>query len=266
MINVEEYIESGVLELYVAGTLTEKESDEVTRNINLYPELKSEVEAIEESLLKITSSLSPTISSHIFDSILTSLELKSLNKEGKVVPMFKKMTYLGWVAIFICLFGSLIWTQVENNTLQEQAENLRLEKTELEKQIAASKLKHQEAEKLITVLRDQEIVSIPLTGQANFSDASATVYWDQKNTVIYLDAQGLPEPPEGMEYQVWSLTLSPLSPTSIGLLSDFTSDDDKIFELDNNNDSEAFGVTLEPKGGSVSPTMEQLYTLGVIES
>jgi hypothetical protein len=27
-------------------------------------------------------------------------------------------------------------------------------------------------------------------------------------------------------------------------------------------DAEAFGITLEPAGGSLSPTMEQLYTLG----
>ena len=28
--------------------------------------------------------------------------------------------------------------------------------------------------------------------------------------------------------------------------------------------AEAFGITLEPAGGSVSPTLEQLYTLGKV--
>ncbi|MBL4710140.1 MAG: anti-sigma factor [Flavobacteriales bacterium] len=263
--NVVEYIESGILELYLAGTLSEKESEVVTQNIELHPELKNELELIEKSIIKITSALSPSISDQLFDSVLSKLGL-TREKAGKLIPMYKKLEYLGWLAMFVCLLGGLIWTQLENNKLQEQAQNLRLKKHDLEQQIVASKLDQQEAEKLIAVLRDQDIISTPLAGQSSFSESYATVYWDKENTAVYLDAQGLPDPPEGMEYQVWSLTLNPLSPTSIGLLSDFTADSDKIFLLLNNNSSEAFGITLEPAGGSESPTMEQLYTLGIIES
>ena len=34
--------------------------------------------------------------------------------------------------------------------------------------------------------------------------------------------------------------------------------------LENANESEAFGITLEPEGGSETPTLEQLYTLGAV--
>jgi hypothetical protein len=47
------------------------------------------------------------------------------------------------------------------------------------------------------------------------------VYWNQDTKVVYVDASGLPEPPEGMVYQVWALKLDPLTPTSIGLLENF---------------------------------------------
>ncbi len=83
---------------------------------------------------------------------------------------------------------------------------------------------------------------------------------------MHIDALGLPEPPEGKVYQIWSLKLNPLSPTSLGLLSDFESDSHKVYTLENEFESEAFGITLEPKGGSSSPTLEQLYTLGVVPS
>ncbi len=69
-----------------------------------------------------------------------------------------------------------------------------------------------------------------------------------------------------MVYQVWSLKMNPLKPTSIGLLNKFESDNNKIFQLPNPNSSEAFGITLEPAGGSKSPTMERLYTLGAVNS
>jgi hypothetical protein len=35
-----------------------------------------------------------------------------------------------------------------------------------------------------------------------------------------------------------------------------------VFAVDKTGDAEAFGITLEPAGGSLNPTMEQLYTLG----
>ena len=41
-------------------------------------------------------------------------------------------------------------------------------------------------------------------------------------------------------------------------------DDNKIFALQNANESEAFGITLEPEGGSEAPTMNQLYVLGAV--
>jgi len=60
--------------------------------------------------------------------------------------------------------------------------------------------------------------------------------------------------------------MDPLTPTSIGLLDTYAVDDNKIFELENANQSEAFGITLEPEGGSESPTMEQLYVLGAVSA
>ena len=81
---------------------------------------------------------------------------------------------------------------------------------------------------------------------------------------VFIDAQGLPAPPKGYDYQVWSLQLNPLTPTSIGVLDDYSENTDQIFELENPNTSEAFGITLEPEGGSKMPTLEQLYTLGTV--
>ena len=45
----------------------------------------------------------------------------------------------------------------------------------------------------------------------------------------------------------------------LGALTTFST-----FTLENANESEAFGITLEPEGGSETPTLEQLYTLGAV--
>ena len=263
--DVEAYIESGILELYVAGALSEKENKEVYALMQEHPEILQEVLEIENAIIKLTSATSRGKNKALLQSITTALGFDN-NKE-KIVPVkplrYNWVTYTGWAAAIILGVG-LFWTLNQNKQLQSDIQTVNSEKSDLELQIEYAKNSLTEANTLISVLRDDNITEVPLAGQANFANTYAKVYWDQENQRIYLDAAGLPDPPRGKVYQVWSLTLNPLTPVSLGTLDSFIEDDNKIFEIENLNASEAFGITLEPEGGSASPTMEQLYTLGVV--
>ena len=57
--DVEKYIASGILELYVAGTLSEKENLEIANYAKEYPEIKKEIEEIEASILELSRKASP---------------------------------------------------------------------------------------------------------------------------------------------------------------------------------------------------------------
>jgi hypothetical protein len=134
----------------------------------------------------------------------------------------------------------------------------------MEEQIANAREDAEKAEELLAVIRDRNVQRIPLKGQQVAPEAFASVYWNTQENTAYIDAKELPEPPRGKVYQVWSLTMQPLTPTSLGLLANFEADDNKVFSLENPNQSEAFGITLEPEGGSETPTMDQLYVLGTV--
>jgi anti-sigma-K factor RskA len=257
--NRKEYIASGILELYVAGSLSEKENEEVYAAIQANPELLTEVESIEKAIVQLTAATKKD-TAYSFKDIKDKLK----TEETKVIKLPKPNInqYLGWAAAFI-LGSTLILSVLQNSNLKEQ---LATEKEQLEEQIDKSSNSLAEAEKLIEIFRDKDIISIPLSGQTVSPNSYAKVYWDKKTNSIYLDAKGLPEPPKGKVYQVWSLKLDPLTPTSLGTLDSFTADVNKIFTINNGNESEAFGITLEPAGGSISPTLEQLYTLGTVAS
>ena len=137
---------------------------------------------------------------------------------------------------------------------------------DLEQEIADSDSSLEKTQELLNSIRDKNISVVPLGGQDISPTSYAKAYWNKENKKVFIDAKGLPEPPDGFVYQVWSLKLSPLTPTSMGLLENFGMDENKIFALNNPNESEAFGITLEPEGGSESPTLEQLYTLGVVSA
>lgn len=265
---LEKYISSGILELYVYGALPEEESLKVTQELKKHPEILKEVQEIEAALSQLSIAVAP----YNPEALLYSIQQKITEKQKEGViehPAKPRKTnlvlYIGWAASIALLIG-LVSVISDRNALRESLEAANVKNTTLEQQITEARQSAEKNKQLLEIFRDKEIITVPLGGQEVAPEAYAEVHWDEKTNQIYLDAKDLPTPPEGKEYQVWSLTLDPLTPTSIGLLSNFSEDENKIFILENPNSSQAFGITLEPKGGSKTPTMDQLYTLGTVQN
>ncbi|RZN83066.1 MAG: anti-sigma factor [Winogradskyella sp.] len=260
--DIKAYIESGILELYVAGQLSEQENQEVYELTQKHPEILQEVIAIETALTQLSASASPHATD--FNTIKNKI-----SSNPDVIELKPKTThwvaYTGWAASVLLALG-LLWTLNTKNTLEEDIQTVTLEKQVLETQIEDARNNLANTKDLLNAIRAKGILAVPLDGQGNFDASYAKVYWNKGNNTIYLDAQGLPDAPKGKVWQVWSLTLNPLTPTSLGTIDNFNTDDNKIFAIVNENESQAFGITLEPEGGSKTPTMEQLYTLGVVNT
>lgn len=259
------YIESGILELYVAGQLSQQENREVYEQMQKHPEVLQEVLEIEAAVIKLTAAVSPKPSAYMFEHIKTHLGLNEA--ETKVISITKSkynwLTY-GSVAAAVLLGVGLFWSINQNNVLEKQISDAEVENSYLEVQMADTRKELAATENILKAIRGKDVIAIPLGGQGDFASTYAKVYWNKAENLIYLDAQGLPKAPEGKVYQVWSLTLNPLTPTSLGTIDGFNSDETKIFNIKNANESQAFGISLEPAGGSEAPTMEQLYTLGIV--
>jgi anti-sigma-K factor RskA len=259
---IKEYIESGILELYVYGLLSEAENEEVSAMAKNNPEINDEIIAIEKAIVALSSSFSPFHSVANFEKIKEKLELK----HSPVIQLESSKNwsqYIGWAAAVVLLVG-IGYQYNQLNETTTQVANTEIEKAKIEKDLNALQLKNKASETSLAVVRDTKNTVVSLGGQAVAPESFAKVYWNQETKVVYIDAAGLPEPPKGMVYQVWALKLSPLTPTSIGLLENFDVNEQKLFAVSNADEAEAFGITLEPAGGSLTPTMEQLYTLGKV--
>ncbi|HET8810842.1 MAG TPA: anti-sigma factor [Flavobacteriaceae bacterium] len=264
--NVQEYITSGILELYIYGALSDEENREISKQLHQYPEIQKEVEEIESALQNLSEAVAPYNPENLLASIREKMDDRP--QASPVVEMKPQRkhnwpAYIGWAASIALLIG-LFAVMNENRNLRNDLQATAIENAQMEEQIADARENEEKTQQLLEVFRSKEMEQVELAGQKVAPNAYATVIWDATNQKAFIDAQGLPEPPPGKVYQVWSLTLNPLSPTSIGLLENFEEDDNKIFVLSNPNNSQAFGITLEPAGGSKTPTMEQLYTLGVV--
>jgi anti-sigma-K factor RskA len=264
--DIKEYIASGLLELYVAGSLSEKENQEVYEAMQQYPEIKKEVEEIELAIIKLTTSVARKDKNVKFVNVKNGID-----NNGKVINIEQTpkktnwFSYMGWAASVALLIGYL-WMFDENRQLKDEIKVADIENANLEEKIANANENIDKTNELIVILRDKNIESITLDGQTISPESYAKVYWNKNTNIAYVDVAGLPEPPPGKVYQVWSLTLDPLTPISIGILDDFITDENKVFTMANANESQAFAITLEPEGGSELPTLEQLYVLGTIKA
>ncbi|WP_299763477.1 anti-sigma factor [uncultured Dokdonia sp.] len=278
MIDIQEYIDSGVLELYVYGTLSEAESAEVSRLVALHPELKAEVEHIEIALQQLTSAAAPFTPSS-FDSIQSKIQstngedvipLLPIDEESSQRPIkqISKRTIfissLGWVAT-ILLLVVLGYQFAGGKKLEDKITTLEREQILQQAKTDMAEEELVKANEMLDILRTKDIISVPLGAQEISPEAYASIYWNKETDKAYVDVRGLPTPPKGKVYQLWSLTLDPLTPTSMAVLDQYDANGTQLFEVNNPNASEAFGITLEPEGGSASPTLEQLYVLGVVE-
>jgi anti-sigma-K factor RskA len=256
-----ELIESGDLELYVFGLLTESENKSIADFASKNKEIRNEIKAIEMSMLALSSSFAPDLSVENYSKIKQKLDL---NRTISLKPKTQYKGYFGWAAaaVFLLSAGYLFtMLQTRDSEINDLVNtNGSLNKTIINKENTLTQIKTSYA-----VVKDENNKVIKLEGQAVSPTSSAKIYWNNKTNKVFVDASALPVPPEGKEYQIWSLQLSPvLTPTSIGLLDNTKNKMNYLIEVSTTENAQAFGITLEPKGGSKTPTMEQLYALGKV--
>lgn len=259
----QEIITSGTLELYVCGALSHEEHREVTKEINKSSEIKLEVENIEQSLMDLSANLAPKLPVSVWTQILSAIHpVKKLQNDTAT----NWSAMIGWAAAILFL-GGIFWMMNQNADLKDDIQLTEIQKNELEDKLNSATTTIAANENVLEILRAKEYNTILLPGnQAVAPQAFSKVLYNKKDAVAYIDVKGLPKAPEGKVYQVWSLVLEPLTPTSMGLIDSKTNAGEDLYKFEAIPEtSQAFGITLEPEGGSETPTLSQLYTLGTVE-
>lgn len=261
----QELIESGILELYVSGSLPDAELIEIESAIAKSKRLQKEVEVIEASFITLAENVAPPLSAQVWTYILDAIgNVRTLGKEGE--SKFNWASVSGWAAAIILAAG-LLWMLQQNNTLEDSIELTTTENSDLENKLKETQDQLADVEDVLAIVRDKEYDAVPLPGNPGVApDAYAKIYYNKEARIAYVDAKELPTPPEGKVYQVWSLIMEPLTPSSMGLLNTLTATAEGLYKFENFPDAEGFGITLEPEGGSETPTLTQLYTLGTIST
>ena len=282
--NIEEYILSGIIEIYVLGMADAQESAELEQLKSQHPEIQVAIDSFEISL-EMTALLNAIAPAEEYKSKLmvalqdefvasstnTTETVTTEKQSAKVVqlpltPIASKANHLYRyiaAASIILLLGSTatnVYLFKRYSAANKEITVLLNDKNTLTTDNKTIEAKYQEITNSLQLTSDANMIKIAMKGIAGKEGDLATVFWDSKTKDVYLLSNTLPKAPEGKQYQLWALVNG--KPVDAGVLEDCNG----VCKLKNITKADVFAITLEKKGGSVSPDLTQLYVMGKVTS
>lgn len=262
--NINDYISSGILELYVSGDLSESERKEVEAQAALHPEIREELNAIEIAMEKYAMMHAVEPSKHVLQSILAEVENTQVKTTSpKVVQMKPKSTgnilrslaYAASILLFISVAVNVYYFN-KYKTVSGELADIREDNTFMAGEFETLKVNYQTLQSDLNIIKNPAYIAVTMKGQPISPSAASMVYWDKTTGQVYVYASKLPAPEAGKQYQLWALKDG--KPIDAGVF-DINGD---LQQMKRITEADAFAVTLEPVGGSETPTLEQLYVVG----
>lgn len=276
--DIKKYIESGVLENYVLGLISEKEAQDVEHKLIQYPELKAELNKIETALETYAQAKAVPMPAGLSTTILQSiqeLELSPSPTSDNAAPSTQpqaatpKTNSLLSILMGIALLGSLLgsfFLYQQKQDLQAQLTQTQTQASDLNDRMLTLQLSCDEKDgtierlqEQITILRNPAYKPVFMKGTDKAPNAEAIVYFNPAENKTYLDIGNLPTTPSDKDYQLWAIVDG--APTDMGVF-DLTAAAGGLVEVPHIRNPQAFAVTLETKGGNPSPNLDELYVIG----
>ena len=276
MENIKEYIESGVLELYVIGDLSVDERLQVEKMASLYPEITAELRDIELAMEGVAQKLAANPSENQKAKFLNAItfasdEQEALNtiSEAKVVSIsskslnFYKYSFAACLALLLVSVIAIVNLSSNLNNYKEQVAQLQSSNQNFANQVNYLDKQVEIGNQAIGVYTNPDNKFVNLAGTPNSPDAKLIIAFNPKEQKVSLDLKSMKMPVTDAEhqYQLWALVDG--VPVDLGVF-DAEGNGIGFKDMKSIGKAQAFAVTLEPKGGSKNPTLDQMVVMGAI--
>lgn len=268
--NIQEYISSGILELYVTGAASPEERNEVEKYALEYPEIKAELEVIEDAMNLYATSNSVEPPSYLKDKILSDISSKSNATTASETPIVRSINpqtpngttnYFKWAiaaSVFLIIsLGGNFYLKSRTEAAEQSLSELQKNNSFLNDSLKSAMANYNQVMNDLSILKDPTFKIVPLKGLKPAPDAKAMICWNPTEKKVYIEVDKLPAAPKGMQYQLWAIVDG--KPVSEGMLGPGTG----LHRMPDVENAQAFAVTLEKLGGSPTPKGE-MYVMGTI--
>lgn len=260
--NLKEYISSGILEAYLLDEVTPQERMEVQRMLHKHPDIKKELNLIEESMETFAMKSALTPRQELKSKILSKVdERPASSTEGKVISLNPQplWRYAAAASLVIALGASYLAYTYRK---QWQETNLTLNELIAQNQRVAQdyNVVNQRLEKIqgdFSIIESTAFRKVVMKGTAGEPNALASVYWNASTEEVFLSIQNLKEISKDHQFQLWAIVDG--KPVDAGV---FDAGYAGLLKMKSINRASAFAITVEPRGGKPSPTLETMQVVG----
>ncbi|RYU85910.1 anti-sigma factor [Mucilaginibacter terrigena] len=271
------------MELYVLGDISAEEKLQVEDMAAKYPEIKAEITEIERSMEFYAEEHAVEPSEHLRTRVLNSLVInlgddntftKGIthqdddrqyidNQDNDNIVTLPAVRANGFYkyAFAACLTLLLISIYGLVNIYSKlQESNTLLTSLQQDKQRFANQVNLMDNQ--LDMYRDTTYKVLRLKGMPKTPTAAMILAWNAVSKKVMVDVQSikLPKNDAQHQYQLWALVNG--KPVDMGVFDAPATDTAGVKEMRSIASAAGFAVTLEPMGGSVNPTMDQMVVIG----
>ena len=302
MENIQEYIESGILEQYALGELSPAEQAAVEAEAARHPEVREELQQVqaafgfyaeahsvappagmrERVLGNVMAQIAaPTANSTPNASLRADLDAAVRNPTTAPIPpvageaVVRPFTPAAeapaasrsiWaMAASVALLLSLGANALLYSRWKDASSDLVALQNEQSRFAATTQVVERQLGDLRQenqVLRNDEFRPVALAGTKTAPTAHARVLYNVATHKVYVDVRSLPALPAGKQYQLWALDKG--KPIDAGVLTASTATGEGLQAMKDIASAQTFAMTVEPEGGSVNPTLSTMTVVGNI--
>lgn len=266
--DVKEYISSGILESYVLGAASDQEQRAVQCLSKIYPEIAEALRALEADMETFAQSLAKAPPTALKGNVMAAI--KNVEQESvlrkvdtmqsdntKVVtpaPMTVSKTSRPWMAAasLAALIGLTVIFFINQNSQKKEL-------LALQEKVQSSETFNSQLNDLNAWLAHSRTRKIQLKGTESFPDGEVAVFWNDLTEDVAFKVGKLPALEANKDYQLWAIVDG--KPTDMGVM-DYKNALANIVKGSKVANAQAFAITIEPKGGSVEPTLSDMVVVG----
>jgi anti-sigma-K factor RskA len=271
-VDIQAYISSGILESYVMGLATPQEMQEVEAMAAKFPAIRIELEKIETTLHRFARLNSQHPPDVLREKILSQIETEeqALHPSGKKIVDFKssyseQTASNGWKMYAVAASIALLLSIGYNLFQFKKVENSIAVATQTKQEInfiqdSLHAMQHNNAEMagMMELMLKPGNKTIEMKGLEKSPTSKALIVWNIVSKEVFLRTESLPLPAYDKQYQLWAIVDG--KPVDMGIFD--LQDSMLLQKMKSVENPQAFAVTLEPKGGSAVPTLNQMFVMG----
>lgn len=256
--NIQEYIASGILEAYALGEVTAAERAGVEEARAQYPDVREELRKVEETLEKVAFASAIAPRAQMKEKIMAKI---SGAKVIALTPERPWWRYAAVASLTLALLTSYLayYYRQQWREISVALNEIIVQNQQMAQDYNAVNQKLDKIQGDFSVIESTAFTKVVMKGTANDKNALASVYWNSATQEVYLSIQQLRYISKENQFQLWAIVNG--KPVDAGV---FDMNFAGLLKMKNISGAAAFAVTVEPRGGKESPTLETMQVVGSV--